>query len=481
LESVFYFPKYDLSFRRNRVGRAAMTQQTVNVTEFIDARPVSRFQFKVIALCGLTVMLDGFDTQSIGFIAPAIINQFSAQPSQFGLVISAALVGLLVGSITFGMLADKIGRKNVIIYSSFGFGFFSLLTAFAQSLDQLLILRFLTGLGLGGAMPNLIALTTEYSPKRLKAFMVVAMFSGFPLGAVVGGIVSAHLVGLYGWQSIFVLGGVAPIALAFVLIRHLPESIPFLVKKANRQIEQGAAADAAITRGLVARHMIAMGPGESFDADTVFTISEATPLKSSVAALFAQGRGIGTLMLWTIHFTNLLTYYFLVGWLPTVLTSGGLGIGQAILVTVLMGIGTVCGGVLLARLIDKFGSYQILALNYVGAATVCVLIGVLNQHLVGVSVMVFFAGFCVGGSQLIANALAATYYPTEMRSTGVGWALGAARSGAVVGPIIGGFLLSMQLNTQELFSALTVPTLIAAVAVFALGKYTAAQHRVQMN
>ena len=198
--------------------------QTATVTELIDLRPLSAFQLRVLLLCGVTVVLDGFDTQTIGFIAPAILAEFEAPPAAFGPVMSAALIGILIGAIVGGMLADRIGRRIIILSAAAAFGILSLLTARAASMDALILLRFLTGLGLGAALPNLVAMSNEYSPRRLKALTVVLVFAGFPLGAALGGLTSAHIAQEFGWRSIFVVGGVAPLILAILMWWLLPES-----------------------------------------------------------------------------------------------------------------------------------------------------------------------------------------------------------------------------------------------------------------
>mgnify|MGYP000010906131 CR=1 FL=1 len=206
----------------------------VNVFEVIDAQPLSSFQIRVFVLCALTAMIDGFDTQCIGFVAPVIMKQWGIESGQFGLIFAAGLLGVLVGSIALSPLADRVGRRKVIIASAVAFGTLSVVTAYAQTLNELLILRFLTGLGLGGAVPNIIALTAEYAPRRLKALMVVIMFSGFPLGGFLGGMVSSQLIESFGWESVFIFGGLLPLALAVVLLWKLPESIPFLLHHDQR-------------------------------------------------------------------------------------------------------------------------------------------------------------------------------------------------------------------------------------------------------
>jgi AAHS family 4-hydroxybenzoate transporter-like MFS transporter len=434
-------------------------QARMDVVGFFDAIPMTLFQKVVVILCAIIAMLDGFDTQAIAFVAPAIAEDWGVPKNEFGPVFSAALVGLAVGAFVLGAIADRFGRRRVIIGSTLAFGVFSIATAFAENINQIMLLRFLTGLGLGGAMPNIIALTTEYSPKRLRTVMVVIMFSGFPLGALLGGIVSAQLISIYGWSSVFILGGVLPILLTPILLVKLPESLPFLVRRDRP-------GDREVLASLVRR----IQPAADVSPQTDFYIPEQSAERGSVKHLFINHRALATLMLWGIFFTNLLMFYFLISWLPTVLVEAGLPIKLAILAAVLLNAGSVFGGVSLGHLVDKRGPYKVLTVNYLLAAVFSVLIGASADQLYVVGALVFCAGFCVGGGQLVANSLAATFYPTEIRSTGVGWAIGFGRMGAILGPVIGGGLMTLMFTTQQLFIAVAVPGLVASLAVFLMGR-----------
>ena len=436
-------------------------RKKISVNDLINDNPLSGFQISVIAMCAFVAMLDGFDTQSIAFVAPSIIQEWGVDSASFGPVFSAALVGLALGAFGLGGLADHFGRKNLIIGSTIVFGSCSLATAFADSLNQIMLLRFLTGLGLGGAMPNIIALTSEYSPKRLKTLMVVIMFSGFPLGGLIGGLISTQLIAYLGWAWVFIFGGVIPLLLVPVLIWRLPESILFLV---NRGAQEDLASAAS--------HLRHISPESSINSETQLILPEEKRSgKPSVAQLFAESRTVGTLMLWLIFFTNLLMFYFLISWLPTVLASAGLPVHLAIITALLLNAGSIFGGVLLGRLVDNRGAFKVLPINYVLAALFAMLIGAFSEHLIILAALVFFAGFCVGGGQLVANSLSATFYPTDLRSTGVGWSLGFGRLGAISGPILGGILVGMDLTTQQLFAACAVPGLFAAGAVFLMGRH----------
>ncbi|TMJ27042.1 MAG: MFS transporter [Alphaproteobacteria bacterium] len=420
----------------------------VNVPALIDAQKIGTFQIRVAVLCAAVVFMDGFDAQAIGYVAPTLSKAWSLKPGELGPVFAAGLFGLMLGALAFSPLADRIGRKPVIIFCTLWFGVTSLLTVTAESTTSLLVWRFVTGLGLGGAMPNPIALTCEYA---------MVMFIGFSLGSAVGGAIAAQLAPSYGWQSVFWLGGIFPLLLAPVLIFWLPESIRLLALKGTRN-------------EYVARLIRAINPALRFAPGTRFIAPEEHPEGFPVEHLFTEGRALATVLIWVMFFTNLLVIYFCATWLPTVINNTGVSVRLAVIATALFQVGGIVGTLVLAVLIERFGPYRVLAGAYFAAAILIAAIGQAGSTIELVIPAVFGAGFCVVGAQIGANALTATFYPTFIRSTGVGWALGIGRVGSIIGPLLGGMMLSLQWHIPTIFFAGAVPVLIAGCAVLAMGR-----------
>jgi AAHS family 4-hydroxybenzoate transporter-like MFS transporter len=320
-----------------------------------------------------------------------------------------------------------------------------------------MLYRFLTGLGLGGAMPNIIALTSEYSPRHRRATLVTLMFCGFPLGAVLGGLVSAPLIGAYGWPVVFYLGGILPLFLLPFLWGWLPESIRFLVVYDIR-----SEPPLAILRRI--------DPTNSYGPECRCVLTEEKAEGFSVRQLFAAGRGFATSLLWVVFFSNLLILYFLINWLPALLQQAGLPIERAIIGTVVLNAGGIIGGLILGRLVDRRPPFGILTASYAVAAMLVAAIGAVGAGAVPLLMLtILAAGFFVIGSQYCMNALAANFYPTTLRATGVGWALGVGRIGSIIGPVVGGLMLSLGWSTEQLFAAAAAPAAVAALAVFLIG------------
>ncbi len=429
---------------------------TVDLAAFIEDQPVGKRQVTLLLMCAAVLFTDGFDTQAIGYVAPALAREWQLGRGALGSLFSAGLLGLLLGSLLFSPIADRVGRRRIIIGSTVAFGVLTLLTALAHDPATLTVLRFLTGLGLGGAMPNAVALTAEISPHRRRATMVMAMFCGFSLGAAVGGLVTAAMIPAFGWRSVFVLGGVMPLLLAVYLGRALPESVRFLALKGTEDAR-------------VANIMAWLFPAAAPPPGTHYSVDEPALRGVPVRELFRHGRTLFTLLLWGVFFMSLVDLYFLSNWLPTVLSGLGASVSMAAVIGSMLQVGGLIGTIALGRVIDRF-SFSALALTYMLAAVAVAGVGLAHRSVPLTTLAVFASGFCIVGGQIAANALASGSYPTAARATGVGWALGIGRIGSIVGPLVGGVLLSMHWSTEALFGVAAIPAVGAALAALALSR-----------
>ena len=429
---------------------------TLTVAEILDHRPLSRMQISTFLLCGLVLVLDGFDAQSLGFLAPSIAKTLKVPVSTFGPIFGAALFGLMISAMISGPVADRWGRKWPIIISSLTFGAFTVLTARAASFDQLLAFRFLTGLGLGGAMPNVVSLTSEYAPKRLVPVFVSMLFCGMPMGALLGGTIGAVMMPRWGWQSVLYVGGILPFVIALILIKILPESVRFLALT-----DAGAEKIRAI--------LIRISP--ELAATPFQTGSEERDSHRGIPVkhLFTEGRAVGTLLLWVPYFMNLLIIYFIVSWLPALLQQSDLPVSAGINAIVLFSLGGMAGSLLEGRLINGLGAFLLLVVEF-GISTLLIGSLAFTASMPLIMTVTFVLGFTVQGAQAGLNALVASFYPTAIRSTGVGWALGVGRVGSIVGPVFAGALLSVGWHPRQIFLAGAVPALCAAVSIMATSR-----------
>ena len=422
----------------------------MNVEDALDRSRFSGFQKAIFAMCFLIVLLDGFDTAAIGYVAPALVVEWGVAKPQLAPVLSAALFGLAAGALVSGPLADRFGRRAVLIAAVIVFALGSLVCARAGGLDALVVWRFLTGVGLGAAMPNAVTLMSEYCPARRRALVTNAMFCGFPLGAAFGGFLAAWLIPNFGWRAVFVVGGVAPLLLAVALALFLPESIRFLVARG----------------GAVARVRALLAPiaPEAAQAEG-FVVAQASERNEAGARLvLSPALRLGTFMLWIAYFMGLVIFYAMINWLPLLLKEAQIAPTTATLVTSLFalgGFGAIASGWLMDRA-DADGTVAAFyGLTAVGVAALGAFLGAPGALMTAV----FFAGVAMNTAQTSMPALAAAYYPTQGRGTGVAWMLGVGRFGGVAGSFLVGALTQMGLALPTIFLAIAAAGVLAALAL----------------
>ncbi|WP_095097082.1 MULTISPECIES: MFS transporter [Pseudomonas] len=430
---------------------------TLDVQAFINAQPLSRYQWRVVILCFLIVFLDGLDTAAMGFIAPALSAEWGIDRASLGPVMSAALIGMVFGALGSGPLADRFGRKVVLVVAVFLFGLFSLLSAYSSNIDQLLILRLLTGLGLGAAMPNATTLLSEYTPERLKSLLVTSMFCGFNLGMACGGFVSAKLIPAMGWHSLLMLGGILPLILTVVLMIWLPESARFLVVR-NLGVDRIRKVLAPISR-------------QEVNAAKDFSVPEQKTVRSRnvLKVIFSGTYSAGTLLLWLTYFMGLVIVYLLTSWLPTLMRDSGASMEQSAFIGALFQFGGVLSAVGVGWAMDKYNPHKVIGCAYFLAGVFAWLVGQSLGNVAVLATLVLLAGMCINGAQSAMPSLAARFYPTQGRATGVSWMLGIGRFGAILGAWAGATLLGLGWNFEQVLTALVVPAALAAIAVLIKG------------
>ncbi|MFM0101144.1 MFS transporter [Paraburkholderia nemoris] len=430
-----------------------MTSERIDVGALIDAWGVRPRQIWIIALCMLVTLLDGFDQFSLGFAAPAIRAEWHLSPQQLSYIFTASVLASVAG-VLGGPLADRIGRRWLVIGSTLAFGVFTLLSCTAADAHQFFIWRVLTGIGLGAAVPNVIALCAELAPKRTRSTVVVVLICAVPFGAALAGFVSALLLPHYGWRSLYIVGGLAPCIAALLLIVQLPESIRMLALR-----------DTPASRKSIAALLGKINPAWRAPTSAIFYVQEEGLARNPVSSLFERERAVGTLLLWLIMAMNLLEITFLGVWLPSLIIRSGLDGSVPSHVTSVMLIGATIGSVVVGRVVDKLGSFSILVpVHLAGAASVAAM-GFAMGNVDAMYVAAFMIGIFVNGGQGGADGMLTAFYPTSMRSTGISWALGAGRLASTAGPLLGGLMLSLGFSTQAIFALAGLPVVISSLAI----------------
>ena len=428
------------------------TPVTINVSEVIDNSKPGAFQAGIWILCGLCLIMDGFDVQAMGYVAPAIVREWKIPNSDLGPVFGAGLFGVLIGSLFFSMLADKIGRRPVLMGVTLFFSVMTFATAHAGSIREMLAIRFIAGLGLGGIMPNAVALCGEYSSRVARVTVMMIVANGFTAGAAIGGFISAWLIPNFGWRSVFYFGASLPLVIALAMVFWLPESLQFLVLRGKNLGD--------VNKWLRRVDTTAVSSGAAH-----YVVTEKRGEGVPVLHLFGDGRALGTFLLWIVNFMNLLNLYFLSSWLPTVVRDAGYTTSTAVLVGTTAQVGGTIAALGLGWFVGRLGFVPVLATCFGVACVNIALIGNPGLSLALLYTVVLLAGMGIIGGQAAVNALTATYYPTTLRATGIGWSLGIGRIGAIVGPVLAGRFMALHWSNERLFIAAAVPALISAVVI----------------
>jgi AAHS family 4-hydroxybenzoate transporter-like MFS transporter len=429
-------------------------RQTNEIGELIDRSGLSIDRLGVLILCGLVVLLDGYDIQTMALAVPSLVDEWDTEASAFSYALSASVLGMLLGAALIAPFGDKLGRRPVLVAAMLVVGLASIATAFSATPGHLVVWRFLTGIGLGTSLPNATALTSEYVPLKSRAFLISVMYVSIALGALIAGFTAPALIEAFGWRSIFLVGGILPLVVSLLLLAWIPESIRLLVAERPN--------DPRIAR-LLQRFL----PG--VDAATLYVRPQDRVEKQNVLALFAPQFFSRTVLLWCVFALNLFVLFVLISWLPTVLSDAGWTRPQALRGAVTIQAGGIVGGLIIARLVDQGRARAGMLGAYALAAAAFALFLVVPGTVPNWTLLLLVVGSGISGTQAALTALSAIFYPPSLRATGAGWASMSGRAGAVLAPLAGGFVLTrFALEPDQQLALLIVPVLLCGVCMLLL-------------
>ncbi|MDY7579924.1 MFS transporter [Herbaspirillum sp. RTI4] len=422
-----------------------------SIPSLIDKAQLTPLQWRIFTLCFLVAIFDGFDTQAIAFTGPSIIQAFGLGAGALAPILTAGIAGMVMGAMTLGLLGDKFGRRPALLSAVALFAFASLATAFAQSTDQILILRFIAGLGMGGATPVVLSLAAEYGPARKRGTIMTTVLLGLPAGAILGGLLAAKMLPVIGWQGIFAVGGAVPLLLLLALVFMLPESLQFMARRnASGDREKIARILTSITQTPISQ-------------DSQYSVPEKD-IKTRVSSLFAEGLARNTVAIWTIYLFNWVAWFMFLSWLPTVLKATGLPAAQAPMGTVAVNAVFVICAIPLASILPKVNTRMLLLCLFLLGIVISAGLANSGTNWTLVFILAGAAGLGIGGQQIVLNYMVAETYPTALRATATGWAIAAGRVGAIVGSASGGWFLEHG-GPSGYYMALIGPLLIAAASL----------------
>ncbi|PNK59702.1 MFS transporter [Psychrobacter sp. FDAARGOS_221] len=419
-----------------------MKQLVLN--EYIDSQKIGRYQVFILGICLLLMIMDGYDIQAMAYAAPFIIEDWGVDKPALGMAFSASILGLFIGSLTLSWCSDKFGRRPILMLSTLAFSILMIATPHVTSIEQLTVIRFITGIFLGGIMPNAMAYSSEIVPNGQRVFAMILISTGYTIGGMIGGFISAWLTPIGGWHAIFYFGGVIPLIIFVIMLFTLPESLRYMgAKKENHD--------------KIRYWLNKMFPNCGITNTTEIIHHADTGVKPSPLQLFKGNRAFFTTTIWIISALNMMSLYFLASWLPTLGKESGLSMQNAMYIGSTLLLGGTIGSVMIALKINKLGFYKVLIPVFIVAVISVGLIGFTSSVVPLMFLAVFVAGFAVVGGQPAINALSADYYPIKLRTTGVGWSIGIGRLGSVIAPVFGGYL-STFLTINHLFLIAAIPS-----------------------
>lgn len=431
----------------------------IDLQTFIDQHKFSIFQWLIFMCCFLIALLDGYDTVAIGYIAPSLFKEWGIEKHDLATAISAGLFGIAIGAIAFGPIADKIGRKIMLVISVLVFGGGTLLSAYSQSLGQLELLRFITGIGLGAAMPNAVTLLSEYCPSEKKFFLVNTMFCGFPVGAASGGFLAAWLIPNFGWESVLIFGGILPIILAIFMIFFIPESVRYAINK-------------GVSQNIIKNILTKISPSATdYSHFYLYENNQVSHSKASgIRVVLSKYYLIGSISLWVTYFMGLIIFYGVSNWMPTLFIETDLDPSLAAIVTGLFALGGL-GAILNGWLMDRYNpSLLIMSFYALTAITVALIgfsLGISTAILIAVTII---AGIVMNTAQSSLPSFAASFYPTAGRGTGVSWMLGIGRFGGIAGAYLVAWLIKEKFSLEHIFMILAIPAIISTLTLLIINR-----------
>jgi len=418
----------------------------------IQNKAMSRYQTTSILLCVAINMLDGFDVLAMAFTASSVASEWQLGSVELGVLLSAGLFGMAAGSLLIAPLADKFGRRSIVLVCMTIISIGMLLSSFSQSMMQLTLMRAITGIGIGGMLASLNIIVAEYSSLKHRSFFVSFLQTGYPIGAIVGGVIAAVLISQYGWRSVFLFGSIVSFAMIPLVIWHLPESLDFLLSKRSPD-----------ALGKINTLLQKMGHS------TIDKLPEQGPQdtteKSTFLQLFSSQFMRSTLLIWTAFFTVMFSFYFVLSWAPKLMVTAGFSAEQGISAGVLINVGGVLGGLIFGFLSTKWRLKNLLACYMVATVIFMLIFGAYSQIMAAALGLGFLVGIFLFGSMIGLYALVPGQYPTSIRTTGMGFAIGIGRIGAIISPLIAGVLLDNQWQTSTLFYVFAAPLIISMIAV----------------